>query len=463
MSTRTIVVNLLLFVSLLIFTACAGETAQKVDTSNNDNDENLIAEDHLEGKNETEENEPYEITEPVTIYVGVNTTEEDFIARFKTPIENEFPNVTLEHIAFAPNRDLIEDQLLVGNVPDIIFGNNLEQLYLFNEYDLLTDHEGLIEKHQFPIELFNSSFIQAIRSYAGGEALWALPTNMTRYALHYNKDIFDLFGVDYPEDGMTWQEILDLSRSVTGERNGQEYIGLHLPVPRILLSTLSVPLVDPETDEPLFTKEPEFTMLFELYESVYGNQEVDPNLQALGEFISERRVAMLPLYYLYSGWTGLQTATEEGMEWDIVTFPIWAKDQPYTPMVGGQWVAVTDQSEHKDAAFQIIKFWLSEEQIIHFLEGPVSVPFNPEKTAEFVNSVSVDEAVRDKNIPALFKHPTLDKQPKRSKYESLVYNILVAKVNEFISPESPRKDIQTTLKELQEEAARAIAEEKGKG
>lgn len=202
---------------------------------------------------------------------------------------------------------------MAGQVPDIVFGNNLEQLYLFSEYELVTDHTELIGKYSFDLERFDPGFIQAIRSYAGGEELWALPNNMTRYALHYNKEIFDLFGVDYPEEGMTWQEVISLASQVSGERGGQDYMGLALPATRILLSTMEVPLVDPETDKPLFTEEPIFQEFFRLYEQVYHLPNAEPVTQAVGKFVTDRTLAMMPIFFLWSDWTGIKVATDEGM------------------------------------------------------------------------------------------------------------------------------------------------------
>lgn len=435
---------------------------------NAESDGNVKDNDTPNPVNEVENNKNEEpvsegIAEPVTIKFGVNLEEKDFERIYKNPIEDQFPNATLELVTFAPNRELIEDQFLVGNVPDIILGNNLEQLYLFDEYDLLTDLTEIIEAKNYDLSLFNSSFIEAIRSFAGGEALWALPKDMTRYGLHYNKEIFDLFGVDYPEDGMSWQEIIDLSKLVSGERNNETYVGLHLPVPRILLSTLSTPLVDPDTDKPLFTEEPEFTELFKLYEQVYIDQDQEPNLEAIGPFVGEQNLAMVPIYYLYTGWTGLQSASEEGMDWDLVTFPSWDKDDLRTPMVGGQWMAVSDFSEHKHEALEVIKFLLGPEMISTITETPVSVPFNSEAMVEIIDNTEFDEVIDEKNIEALFKNPTLDKEANRSKYESLIYNVLVEKVNEFIlQEEGAPSDVNTALRELQEAAEGVIEEEKGR-
>src|SRR5699024_11212500 len=140
---------------------------------------------------------------------------------------------------------------------------------------------------------------------------------------------------------------------------------------------------------------------------------------------------MIPIFYLYNDWTGLQSATEQGMNWDMATFPIWDENNPFTPMVGGQWVGITDFSDQKNEAFQIIEFLLSSEEINTILQSLVSVPYNSEAAESFINEIGLDKELEDKNIDSLFKHPTLDKQSKRSKYEPIAYSVLVDHLNEF--------------------------------
>lgn len=41
---------------------------------------------------------------------------------------------------------------------------------------------------------------------AEGEALWGLPRDVSAFAVYYNQDLFDEAGVEYPQNGWTWDE-----------------------------------------------------------------------------------------------------------------------------------------------------------------------------------------------------------------------------------------------------------------
>ena len=43
--------------------------------------------------------------------------------------------------------------------------------------------------------------------------------------MYYNKDLFDRFGVPYPKDGMTWDEVYALAQKVTRTEGGVAYKG----------------------------------------------------------------------------------------------------------------------------------------------------------------------------------------------------------------------------------------------
>lgn len=233
-----------------------------------------------------------------------------------------------------------------------------------------------------------------------------------------------------------------------------------------MLSTLATPypFVDAETDEPRYTSDPQFSELFKVYEQVYHELDLEnPIINDVGQFVGDQTLAMLPIYYLYSDWTGLKTATEEGMNWDIVTFPVWDKDNPRGVIGGGRWLGLTDFAENKDAAFKVLEFWLSRERVGDILEGAVSIPFTPEMTMEYVSEVGLDEQVADKNIEALFKYPGSEEKVDISKYQYDVYPIFTERLEEFINPsDGVKQDINSLLRELQEETEILIDELKQK-
>jgi multiple sugar transport system substrate-binding protein len=63
---------------------------------------------------------------------------------------------------------------------------------------------------------------------------WLLPKDYSPLAIYYNKKIFDEFGVDYPQDGWTWDEFLTTAQALTQDTDGDgktDIWGIQLPGP----------------------------------------------------------------------------------------------------------------------------------------------------------------------------------------------------------------------------------------
>ncbi|MCJ7840151.1 extracellular solute-binding protein [Lederbergia sp. NSJ-179] len=98
--------------------------------------------------------------------------------------------------------------------------------------------DDLIAKSDFNLEDLN--LVSFAHSYDPEGRLIGLPDGVGFKALFYNKDIFDLFGVEYPTGEITWDEGMELAKQMTGERNGQEYTGLVFDEPKIPLEQWAV-------------------------------------------------------------------------------------------------------------------------------------------------------------------------------------------------------------------------------
>src|SRR5699024_12294781 len=107
------------------------------------------------------------------------------------------------------------------------------------DMNLLLDLNPLIEFNDFELDRLEPSILEYLEEMSHDGELNGLPYIRPEYALVYNKDIFDLFGVSYPEDNMTWDEVIDLAQEVTGERNGVQYRGLHAALPGVFEFMLS--------------------------------------------------------------------------------------------------------------------------------------------------------------------------------------------------------------------------------
>ncbi len=168
-----------------------------------------------EGEPEGEETAEVE-AEEVTLIWAANAP-----SRFeyeKEAIEEKFPHITIEIYHAPSERENLQEMLAAQVHPDIISTYNAYRLPVYMESQLAYDLDPLIEKHEFDLNRIEPGLLSRIRSYAPNQELFMLPYEPDLLALYYNKDIFDLFGVEYPTDGMTWNEVLDLARQLTRGR-----------------------------------------------------------------------------------------------------------------------------------------------------------------------------------------------------------------------------------------------------
>jgi multiple sugar transport system substrate-binding protein len=130
--------------------------------------------------------------EPVTI-----TFAYDGNAEYYEPLIEEFneiyPYITVEMSESGDEADVFET--IVFNLDDLVEDGVILSLDPFIEqdesFDLSDFYEGTVE----------------LCSNEG--KVWMLPTEVLMKVVYYNKDLFDVYGVPYPEAGWTWDDFLN--------------------------------------------------------------------------------------------------------------------------------------------------------------------------------------------------------------------------------------------------------------
>lgn len=377
--------------------------------------------------------------------------DEAFINAFIKPAEERFPHITFEHV-----EGNLEELIAANNAPDILWFWDLGWLKYAAELEMTYDMTELIKKTGFDLSRYDPNHLAEWQIYSGDE-LWVLPISTDRFALIYNRDIFDQFGVDYPKDGMTWEEVIELARKVTGERNGVEYQGLYMPKAGAPIFWTAGPLIDPETDEPLWTENETVRTYFELYKQNYsipGNPYIPEHWEAGGwpELFEQGRLAMAAHWFF-------MPSEDAQINWDIVTYP-----EPENGVLAGGWaIGISATSEHKEEVMKVFDFWLSDEQILNnsFIGGPLSLPFqhlyDNGKAIEKV--LETDSHIWEgRNMNALFSLPVATPMKKISEFQNddVINNALYEYVH------GDQIDLNTLMREKYEEEVARIKDEKAK-
>ena len=109
-----------------------------------------------------------------------------------------------------------------GTLPDVFWmHSNTAQMYM--DYDLLLDLTDYVANDE-AIDLNNyyQGIVDLYTRDSDGK-VFALPKDHDTIALLWNKAIFDQYGVEYPTDNWTWEDMYEAAKQITEKSNGDVY------------------------------------------------------------------------------------------------------------------------------------------------------------------------------------------------------------------------------------------------
>ena len=128
--------------------------------------------------------------------------------------------VNIEVIDWDNYWTLLEAGASGGEMPDVFWmHSNTAQMYMENNILLdLTDYIAA------DANVTEDKYYDGVwKLYSSGGKQYALPKDHDTIALLYNKAIFDKYGVDYPTDNWTWEDMYEAAKKITEGSNGEVY------------------------------------------------------------------------------------------------------------------------------------------------------------------------------------------------------------------------------------------------
>lgn len=399
-----------------------------------------------------EENDPDPIT--LTLYANTNLFDGDFEKFIEEPLKEQFPHITLQKIDSGDGRR-IQDLINANEIPDIIW-EGLTNINRIIDLELPADLDPLVEEHGFDLERLDPQVVKSIRSYSENEELFYLPFRVFSFALHYNKDIFDLFGVDYPKENLTWDEAVDLAKQLSRTEGGVTYRGLHSGISVNRMQTqLSLPYVDPETNEPVLESNEGWRKLYQTFKSIYELPGAWPDGEKYGNgrnaFLGTKNLAMFPHLVMIGDEDFIQ-AVNDGMNIGLTTFPEFADNPGVGPGVFSDGFVIPQTSKNIDAAFEVVSYLLSDE-----VQSRVAKLGNPTalNNPDIQNELYADHPLaQEVDFTSIYNQRFADPYPIY-KYE----NDARTKVqNNLVLHFTGQLDLNTALRQANEELKQLIAE-----
>ncbi len=215
-------------------------------------------------------------------------------------------------------------------------------------------------------------------------------------------------------------------------------------------------LVDPVSDEPLWTNNELVRDYFNLYKRAYsivGNPYIPEHWEENGWvhlFETEQRLAMVAQFF------GPPNEAAN-VNWDVATYPEPEKGVPSR----GWAMGVSSTSEHHEEVMRVLNFWFTDEQLLNnsFTRGPLYVPFPhlyEDGVAQEVALETEGHIWEGRNMEAIFSLPVADAPESMSKYEN--DGVVSEALNQFVNGDEI--DLNTLLREKYEQELVRIEEEK---
>lgn len=332
----------------------------------------------LTGSNEPKESPPPPAPDQdqqatVTVLYRSKTT---FMNQYGNNFRQKHPNISIE-VVEAPRAqsgvDLKKETetLLAATPVDLVFADNF-----FDDWaksGTFVNLDPLIRRDNYDIQNLYAGAVGNIRQRGSG-TLYALAPQFSTQALFYNKDLFDQYGVPYPQDKMNWDDVLRLAERFPFKQDqDQRLYALHNPTSPSLwiqdiaktnrLSPLSENGAQAVVDSPAWKG-----MIQTVVHAYREKQVIHPEQSAGGStfesvvkrnhFLMGTAAMTVDRYYLLSNMTNAERQNiVKPPNWQVVTAPTSPSAPSETETVSVHEIfAIHTQSKQIDAAWELLKY-----------------------------------------------------------------------------------------------------------
>lgn len=342
----------LLLISTLVLAACGGDAE---DTSSDDDNDS-------EGNGSSDQTE-----EQTTLTWSV--WDKDATVYYEPLIdafEAENPNINVELLDLGSSdyMTVLGTQLSGGdNSIDVVTVKDMPgyaALVNRNQLEPLTEMASDIDLNQY------SGTVEQITVE---DDYYALPFRSDFYILYYNKNLFDLAGMDYPQNNITFDEYDALIREVSEkatEATGSKVYGGHYHTWRSQVQMYG--LLDGQNT----LVSTDYSFLDPIYNTVLAQQDDEviqdyatlktSSLHYSAAFYQNNVASLLMgTWFIPTLATAIESGESEDFEWGMATMPLTNGASEGTATGTVTTLGISSNSENKEAAWAFVEFVTSAQ------------------------------------------------------------------------------------------------------
>ncbi len=311
----------------------------------------------------------------ITYFARATTDQLEIWNKVMDNFMKENPDIKV-HIENVPYQEYWSKLLTMsagGTSPDVIFMEST-RLPSFVEKDSLLAVDDLVKKDK-DIKL-NDFYPVALNMFKYNGKLYGLPNDLAIIAMYYNKDAFDKAGVDYPGADWTWNDMIEIGKKLTIDKNKDgtpDQYGLTHYSWDIAVYQSGGDVVD---------------NVFKPEKSTFNTPAVKKALNFCRDLAFKHKISPPPVQQQYRTvyemfTSGYVAMTMDGhwmvpnyrkiksFKWDVQVLP---KGKKSAGLAYGSCYSIPKGSKHPEAAWRLIKYLASKEGQKVLVSDGFSVP-----------------------------------------------------------------------------------------
>ena len=238
-----------------------------------------------------------------------------------------------------------------GDAPDVMYMWNYPLYHeALEPLDTFIDGEG---------EEYKGNFYETTWSYNSiDDTVYGIPVGFTTHVLFYNKDLFDAAGLAYPTSEWTWDDLHQASKELS-DPNKTVY-GYVLPMQpdpydfEMYLWSNGTSYTDEQGELAGNLNSAESVEVFTTFQEMLKDQTAVASEDSGTDEMSAGTAAML-----ISGAWSIETLNDAGINYGTVEIPSFEGEESVS-VLSSSGLAMSADSENKEAAWEFIKFWTNE-------------------------------------------------------------------------------------------------------
>ncbi|GAB6087126.1 ABC transporter substrate-binding protein [Alkaliphilus crotonatoxidans] len=259
---------------------------------------------------------------------------------------------------FKDDFELDYNESILENLPnsDVYLGITFSQYFSLYDSNKLFPLDKLFSTTDFDPSLI---FEPIYNSLQKNNHIYAIPMGFYSYGLAYNTDIFNELNIQYPHEGITWDEVMILSKQI---KEKSQYFGIALSNQEVnnLAKTLNI-LTYPLQDSFYIIKDNSFVInenraipfIYYLKDGIRGKY-IAPSV--VDFFKGNTAMAFVGLYDfdLYNNSWDKKSFAE--IDYNIIQAPFFDEAKTNTYILPGDMLCISHYSNEKEAAWRFIDY-----------------------------------------------------------------------------------------------------------